>query len=82
MLKFLVFAALLLFVLYAFSLISRRRPPGDWDMDEGPKGPVQPMGRIEMDDDRKLPVAPKAPDRTPEDTGAGPGDQPPGAGRS
>ncbi|MFN7056349.1 hypothetical protein [Hyphomonas sp.] len=81
MLKFLLFAALVLFILYAFSLISRRRPPGDWDRDEDPKGPVQPTGRIGTDDGKKPPAGPKAPDRTPEDAGAGPGEGPPGAGR-
>lgn len=71
MLKLLVFVALVLAILYIFSLRGRR-PPGDWRRDDDEGGPVQPTGRIGMDDDQR-PWAPKSPDKTPEDTGAGDG---------
>lgn len=77
MLKFLLFAGLVLLVLYAFSIIGRRRPPGDWDRDDDKGGPVRPSGRIGMDDKTRgdNPWAPPAPEqRTPEDADAGPPD--------
>lgn len=73
MLKFLLFAAMVLAVLYLFSRFGTRRPPGDWDREDDPRGPIQPTGRIGRDDDTR-PWAPEAPDRTPEDAGAGPGE--------
>lgn len=77
MLKLLVFLALVLAILYFFSW-RNRRPPGDWRRDDDDDGPVRPEGRIGMDDDQR-PWAPPAPDKTPEDTGAGPGE--PGSGK-
>lgn len=71
MLKLLIFLALVLAVLYFFSL-RNRRPPGDWRRrDDGPgSGPVQPTGRIGMDDEER-PWAPKSPEEPLEETGAG-----------
>jgi hypothetical protein len=74
MLKFLVFAGLVLLVLYVFAVIGRRRPPGDWDRDGDKGGPVRPSGRIRMDDATRgdNPWTPSMPEqRPPEKADAG-----------
>jgi hypothetical protein len=71
MLKLLVLVALVLAVLYIFSLRGRR-PPGDWRRDDDDDGPVVPTGRIGLDDQNR-PSAPPPPDDTLEETGAGRG---------